>query len=101
MFVLFGLSDCISRAEYLIANQEIRVRFRAVANMPRASLRRRVSKTHQAQGGTEAACHFNPPMVELEDTLVLETSAFVREGANPSRRTTFATVPSVATGALL
>ena len=101
MFVLFGLSDCISRAEYLIANQEIRVRFPAVANMPRASLRRRVSKTHQAQGGTEAACHFNPPMVELEDTLVLETSAFVREGANPSGRTTFATVPSVATGALL
>ena len=58
VFVLFGLSDCISRAEYLIANQEIRVRFPAVANMPRANLRRRVSKTHQAQGSTEAACHF-------------------------------------------
>jgi hypothetical protein len=25
--------------------------------MPRANLRRRVSKTHQAQGSTEAACH--------------------------------------------
>jgi hypothetical protein len=32
-----ALSDCISRAEYLIANQEIRVRFPAVANMSRAS----------------------------------------------------------------
>ena len=27
------------------------------------------------------------PMVELEDTLVLGTSAIVREGANPSRAT--------------
>ena len=78
MFVLFGfrrlylksrVPDCQSGDPGAIRGSRIFLICRAPA------LRRTISKIEQAQGSTEATCHFYGPMAELQYALVLGTSA--------------------------
>jgi hypothetical protein len=60
-FSTLTLRGCDLTAEWLAANEHVRVQFLAAApisNTPRASLRSRVSKTQPTWGSTTAACHF-------------------------------------------
>jgi hypothetical protein len=78
-------------ADYFVANEMIRVQFPATALFLHVARQLAQDELQIRPGGGQhlGDMPFYGPMVESADTLVLGTSAIVREGANPSRATTF------------